>query len=537
MSRLLRPLVAAGLLAALVTLTEPAGAGPAPTFLNVTTVDDVVNGGDGLVSLREAIDVARGTNGTVIISLPANEELALDLCAAAGTHDDTNVAGDLDLTTGTPDAVIITGGSSEIEQMCATERVLQASGTSLELADVTISGGDIAGESGTDRLGGGVLTNATLLAHQCRFTGNEAYQGGGVFGTAGITFVECLIDGNTGTGGVAAVFGNTASAGIELTRSTVTGNTATSTIVATAQNLDVVNSTISGNTTTNTGSTTTVVSVTGDADLEHALLGLDAINGGGILNVEGDLTSRASIVANDPAVSPVCVIDGTETSEGFNLTSESSCGLEDPTDGTTSLAALSLGAVLVHDTGTPTRMPTGESVVIDAIPGPACTLAVDQRSIARPRTGQCDIGPVEVGLRPDGLVRLGAGSFLGNDDYEVGARDQVRTAERRRGQSATFTVRAENDGETIDDLRVKGLPGNANFSVRYRVGGMVVTGPMTSGSGYLFEDVAPEGRRTIEVTITPKGVAPHGAARLTTVRVTSVAGGTRDVVGARVRVL
>src|SRR3954471_8178944 len=93
--RLAVGLGAAALIAAVVPVivAAPAGALPNPTIV-VTTTADVINGADGVLSLREAVALANATAGDDTIQLADGATYALTICAANDLETD-NALGDL----------------------------------------------------------------------------------------------------------------------------------------------------------------------------------------------------------------------------------------------------------------------------------------------------------------------------------------------------------------------------------------------------------------------------------------------------------
>jgi hypothetical protein len=85
------------------------------------------------------------------------------------------------------------------------------------------------------------------------------------------------------------------------------------------------------------------------------------------------------------------------TSGGYNAASDSSCGLTGTGD--VQNASPLLGALTNNGGPTFTMLPGVGSPLIDAIPngtaGCGTTVTTDQRGVARPGNGACDIGAVE----------------------------------------------------------------------------------------------------------------------------------------------
>lgn len=88
--------------------------------------------------------------------------------------------------------------------------------------------------------------------------------------------------------------------------------------------------------------------------------------------------------------------DGVIGSGGFNVSNDNGCGgaFTDPTDGINQ--NLPLGPLQDNGGPTQTMMPLPGNTAIDRDPGAACSVATDQRGVARPVNNACDSGAVEV---------------------------------------------------------------------------------------------------------------------------------------------
>ncbi len=131
--------------AALVPLVG-AGQAAAATVLTVTTTADVVDGSDGVLSLREAVTAAAVGPSPVQIVLGSGLTYGLTICG--GTADeDANASGDLDVTGG---RITIEGNGSTITSACPSQRLIDAAPgaddslatAGLTLVDLTLSGGN-----------------------------------------------------------------------------------------------------------------------------------------------------------------------------------------------------------------------------------------------------------------------------------------------------------------------------------------------------------------------------------------------------------
>ena len=204
--------------------------------VTVTTTSDVVNGADGLVSLREAVSQANAAGEATVIELAAST-YPLTLCGG-GSDDDANVGGDLDSTSA--QTLTVNGNGAVIDQTCAGERVLDQldEAAQLTLDALTITGGDNSFGAAIRFLGDVDLTSVTVL-------GNDA--GNGQVLTSGDTMmqptiglVDSTVGPNTGTG-IRVSFG-----GISVDGSTISQNSGQG-IGATDGALSVVDSTFSDN--------------------------------------------------------------------------------------------------------------------------------------------------------------------------------------------------------------------------------------------------------------------------------------------------
>ncbi|MDZ7734275.1 MAG: choice-of-anchor Q domain-containing protein [Acidimicrobiia bacterium] len=95
---------------------------------------------------------------------------------------------------------------------------------------------------------------------------------------------------------------------------------------------------------------------------------------------------------------PDCLGDAGIDSIGYNLGSDGTCDLDQPTDITGTDPEL--GGFLDNGGSTHTRLPDAGSPLVDAIPAGTddlCdgTYGTDQRGIERPQGSGCDIGAVE----------------------------------------------------------------------------------------------------------------------------------------------
>ncbi|MCU0542324.1 MAG: DUF4347 domain-containing protein [Oscillatoriaceae cyanobacterium Prado104] len=184
---------------------------------NVNTTDDVVNGNDRFLSLREAI-VAANTNqdsSDTILLKAGTYNLSL-----TGTPDNTAAAGDLDITSGT---ISIQGAGAATTTIDAKQidRVFQVlDGATLNLNGLTITGGQRL-----DNSGGGIANSGTLNVSNSTLSGNSADCGGGISNATGgtLSVSHSTLNGNSASksGGGICTTGR-----VRVSNSTLNGNSA-----------------------------------------------------------------------------------------------------------------------------------------------------------------------------------------------------------------------------------------------------------------------------------------------------------------------
>ncbi len=112
--------------------------------------------------------------------------------------------------------------------------------------------------------------------------------------------------------------------------------------------------------------------------------------------------------------------------------------------------------------------------------------------------------------RPDGRIKLGSGTFVGDGVYNTTGLHQTRSGSAPRGSSVTYTVKVQNDSLASDVLRLKGTASNTAFAVTYTVGTTNVTATMVAGT-YHTPTLAPGATLTIKVVVKVKTTAPAGS--------------------------
>ena len=357
-------------------------------LITVDTTADVVDGGDGLTSLREAIlQVNAGAGGDTIVLGAGTYTLSI-----AGGGEDSAGTGDLDILKD----VTITGAGATTTTIDggAIDRVFQIfSPAVVDMSGLTIqNGGNVAQGGGIQVLAGGDLSlsnaivsgnvtainagagidnSGTLTLSDVHITGNTGgTNGGGLNNNAAATLERVTIDNNNANRG-AGIYNAGPSPTLSLTNVTLSNNTAATDgggIFTTKLIPTIVNSTIAYNTASSGAGGIHVQGAAGDADLLNTIL---ASNTGGNAN-------------------------GVLTSSGFNIDSDGTASLSQPSD---VVADPVLDATLQNNGGfAPTHALTASST--DAIDGGTTSGAptLDQRGFGRDATP--DIGAYEFGAAP-----------------------------------------------------------------------------------------------------------------------------------------
>ncbi len=218
-------------------------------------------------------------------------------------------------------------------------------------------------------------------------------------------------------------------------------------------------------------------------------------DGGGILNAGAPVIVKSSIVAGGSAATGANC-SGAFTSQGNNLEDGTSCPFTAGGDKPSSAALL--GPLGNHGGTTSTEMPLTGSPGLGA--GAGCPV-VDQRGVARPQVGACDIGAVEVepplvtttsaaGLTPTAAL-LGA---------SVEPRFSATTVRFQYGKTAAYgstsgsaTSPAAGSAQAVG-VPVGGLTKNTLY--HFRAIGSNATGVDVAGADKTFRTPSPVTRVT-----------------------------------------
>jgi Ca2+-binding RTX toxin-like protein len=117
------------------------------------------------------------------------------------------------------------------------------------------------------------------------------------------------------------------------------------------------------------------------------------------LYVLGDLTSFASVVAENAVDAGNCYVSGTTTASSYSVEGDTTCGFTNVAAGDQqAVADVEIGPAQDNGGLGPTMHPDPGSPLKDAVPLADCdpTVPADQRGISRPQGHGCDVGAVEV---------------------------------------------------------------------------------------------------------------------------------------------
>jgi hypothetical protein len=407
-----------------------------PAFGNTITVTNMLDSGPG--SLRDAIATA-APGDTINFSLasPATITLASTL----------TISSNLTISGPGASSLAISGNKSVQVFSVGVGITVTISGLTIEGGSGSIGGGiynkgtlivtnsTLSGNSASSG-GGGIYNSGTLMLSSSTLLANTTSQyGGGIANDAGmLTLTNSTLSGNSALRG--GGIWNTNGSALNVTNSTLSGNSGSqlgggiwNTIGST---LNVTNSTFSGNSSNggygggiyNGASMLTVSNST--------LAGNSAGSGGGIVNDIGTLLVKNIILANSPSGGNCYIPTGTSTSDGHNLSDDSTCAslFNQTGDLNNTPAGLDPNGLKGNGGLTQTIALLATSPAVDAIPvipTNYCTdvngapVTTDQRGVSRPKGPACDIGAFELADNDSGLAQLnGSNTFTGNQTVNGG---------------------------------------------------------------------------------------------------------------------
>ena len=285
------------------------------------------------------------------------------------------------------DPVTLDGHGFTITQTCTSSVVIQNSAAGLTVRNLTVTGGD------SQFSGGGVFSLGDLTIEDSVLTGNKAKDfGGGAVANGTIVVRRTSVVGNSTEHGGGGLQGNLVVTVIDSNVSeNVNGGIATGPSKNAA--LTLVNTTVHHNTLGGLGGgifsggrATLVYATITDNTVSTAFSNVDVL----------ELSSFGSVVTG-PGQFENCLAGSGSVSLGYNFSDDATCKFTAPTD-RMSAGDPKLGPLAPNGGPTQSQLPLAESPLLDAIPAAACPadVSTDQRGVARPQAGFCDIGAVEV---------------------------------------------------------------------------------------------------------------------------------------------
>ncbi len=125
--------------------------------------------------------------------------------------------------------------------------------------------------------------------------------------------------------------------------------------------------------------------------------------------------------------------------------------------------------------------------------------------------------------QPDGRIRLGTGPYVGNDIYNTTGVGQTTTGSAVKGQTITFGISVQNDGNASDRFTLKATgTASGGYTVKYFKGTTDITASVVAGS-YQTAALARGATDLITATVKVMSSAASGSKVTRLVTITSVA--------------
>ena len=376
---------------ATATSTPTATATAVPT--NVNTLLDETTPGDGLCSLREAINNANSgsdtTGGDCLVTPTVTFSVSGTITLGSTLPNVT--------ATVTIDGI---GQTITVDGASTYQVLLVNSGASLNLQNLTVAHGFVSGFGH----GGGIFSSGTTQITNVSMMNNVAGAGGAVFNNGGnLTVANSTFSGGHGDGGGLTNFNHGV---MTVTGSTFTANQASaqrgSALFVQDGTVSITNSTFSANSAIN-NSTGCIYNDGGSLSISDSTVsGNVSAHGGAIFMDAGTSTVAGSIVSNNSPGN----CSGPVTNGGSNISDDASCAFGTSTGATGQSLGDNVNPLLdpsgLQNNGGPTQTIALQSTspAIDAIPVPNCP-ATDQRGFTRPDPEDspataCDVGAFEL---------------------------------------------------------------------------------------------------------------------------------------------
>lgn len=339
------------------------------------------------------------------------------------TLDNTAFGGGLYASAGSTTSII---NSTISNNTADTQGAGIYNGGILSITNSTITGNTLNDLSGSHEGGGGIYSvgvDSQLSVYNSVISNNTAFGGAGIWShtaqpiidntvfsnntggalyTNGALIVDSTFSGNTYTNNGAAIL--TAGKPLNISNSTFSNNSSTiggGAIWAWRISINITNSTFSGNSSPLGGAI-----LAGD-DTDGGTVSLNLTNvtiagstsGGGVyvsknatVKLHGTILSGNA--GGDCRISPIA--GGVYSSEGFNLSSDSTCNPYLTSQGDLPITNAQLGTLADNGGLTDTIALGGGSPAANLIPQAYCRVETDQRGVIRPYGSGCDSGAYEL---------------------------------------------------------------------------------------------------------------------------------------------
>jgi hypothetical protein len=124
--------------------------------------------------------------------------------------------------------------------------------------------------------------------------------------------------------------------------------------------------------------------------------------------------------------------------------------------------------------------------------------------------------------RPDGRIKKGSGTLVGNDIYNTTGTDQSRSGSATAGSMLTFTISVQNDGAVADSFKVAASGTTVSgYTVRYFRGTTNITSQVVAGT-YQTASLSVGSTFAIKAKVTVTATAAKGSTITRLVTLTSV---------------
>jgi CSLREA domain-containing protein len=137
-------------------------------------------------------------------------------------------------------------------------------------------------------------------------------------------------------------------------------------------------------------------------------------------------------------------------------------------------------------------------------------------------TSQYSSAVFAASYKPDGRIRKGSGSFVGNNIYNITGLNQTKSGTTTRGNTITFTVSVQNDATSADAFKV--VPTGTNttgYTIKYFHGTTDITSAVVAGT-FQTPTLPAAGKYGIKVRVTIGSTAATGSSVSRLVTITSV---------------